>query len=263
MILGDIGTSENLPYNTTEFYFTGPMKERLGELKESEAFTVKSIEKPHEFPYLNAFHYVINGLDFIGVSIDPNTAFNTHDGYYTEETIDWVDAKLTEIDPDGNKLIFAVGHLALYYRKNLIVEKAKDKNVDKFIKTLSKHKNLFYLYGHVHGEKCCFVSTDQAVLYLNEDGGVSTTPTNSTATLVQMGGLRPFNSIYFENDGLSGFGGGKEKEYHFATGTCKISQYLVFEVFEDRVRFYLRNTGNIKNYDKEFKPKEFDVLLKK
>ena len=262
MILGDIGTSENLPYNTTEFYYTGPMKERLGELSDKEAFRVKSIEKPHEFPYLNAFHYVINGIDFIGVSIDPNTAFNTHDGYYTEETIDWVDAKLNEIDPDGNKLVFVVGHLATYHRNNLVVEKAKDKNIDKFIEVLCKHKNLFYLYGHVHGERRCFTSTEQAVLFLNDKGNVLESANDSTATLVQMGGLRPFNPIYFENDGLTGYGGKNKKEYYFATGTCKLSQYLVFEVFDDRVRFYLRNTGNLKGYEKEFKPKEFDVFLK-
>ena len=262
MILGDIGTEENRPYNTTDFYYSGPMKERLGKLSDNELFTVKSIEKPHELPYLNAFHYVVDDIDFIGISIDPNTAFNTHDGYYTEETIDWVDKKLDEIDPDGNKLVFVVGHLAVYNRNNLVVEKAKDKNTDKFIEVLSKHKNLFYLYGHVHGEKHCFTDTEQAILYLNDKGEVLETPKNSTATLVQMGGLRPFNPIYFENDGLTGYGGVNEQKYYFATGTCKLAQYLVFEVFDDRVIFYLRNTGNIEKYERDFKPKSFTVYLK-
>ena len=143
-----------------------------------------------------------------------------------------------------------------------MVEKAKDKNIDKLIKVLSKHKNLFYLYGHVHGENYCYTSTSQAVLFLNEKGEVLESPNGSTATLVQMGGLRPFKPINFENDGLTGYGGGSEKVYHFATGTCKLSQYLVFEVFNDRVRFSLRNTGNLENYEKEFKPKEYDVFLK-
>ena len=262
MILGDIGTEENLPYNTTEFYYTGPMIDRLGKLDDSELFTVKSIEKPHEHPYLNAFHYVINGIDFIGINIDPNTAFNSHDGYYTEETIDWIDSKLNEIDTDKNKLIFVIGHLSLYYRTNLILQKSKIENTDKLIEVLSKHKNLFYLYGHVHGENHCYTSTSQAVLFLDENGKVLESPNGSTATLVQMGGLRAFNPDSFEKDGLTGYGGDSEKAYHFSTGTCKLSQYLVFEVFNDRVRFSLRNTGNLENYEKEFKPQEYDVFLK-
>lgn len=108
-ILGDIGTAENEPYNTTDFY--DYMEKSFGVLPEAEKLEVKSIYKPKE-RYLDAFHYVVNGIDFIGINIDPDTAFNTHEGYYTDETLEWVRNKLNEIDPNGIKPVFLVGHLS-------------------------------------------------------------------------------------------------------------------------------------------------------
>ena len=40
LMLGDLPTADNPPYNTCEFYHTGPMKETLGELSESEYYGV-------------------------------------------------------------------------------------------------------------------------------------------------------------------------------------------------------------------------------
>ena len=53
MILGDIGTEENEPYNTTDFYDL--MDNAFGELPESERIVLTSTEKPKE-RYLGAFH---------------------------------------------------------------------------------------------------------------------------------------------------------------------------------------------------------------
>ena len=113
MILGDIGTEENEPYNTTDFYDL--MDRAFGELPENEKFVLTSEKKPGEL-YWGAFHYVVNGIDFIGINIDPDTAFNSHEGYYSDDTLLWVRSKLNEIDPDGKKCVFVVGHLsAMYY----------------------------------------------------------------------------------------------------------------------------------------------------
>lgn len=93
-ILGDIGTVENEPYNTTDFYDC--MEKSFGKLPETEKLEVKSIHKPKE-KYWDAFHYVVNGVDFIGINIDPDTAFNTHEGYYTDETLEWVKGNLLKV----------------------------------------------------------------------------------------------------------------------------------------------------------------------
>ena len=94
MMLGDIGTKENEPYNTTDFYDL--MNKSFGELSLNEKVVIISKEKPNEL-YWGAFHYIVNGIDFIGVNIDPNTAFNTHEGHYSNETLIWVKNKLNEI----------------------------------------------------------------------------------------------------------------------------------------------------------------------
>ena len=115
MILGDIGTEENEPYNTTDFYDL--MDDAFGSLPESERFEVFSKEKPNEH-YLGAFHYIVNGIDFIGINIHPDTAFNSHEGYYSSDTMLWVKNKLDEIDPDGKKCVFVTGHLSAIYHFN-------------------------------------------------------------------------------------------------------------------------------------------------
>ena len=76
-----------------------------------------------------------------------------------------------------------------------------------------------------------------------------------------MGGLRPFNKKYFKDDGLEGYGGEDIKKYFPNTATPLLAQYLVFEVYEDRVVFYIRNTGEHELYNWKDKLKEYTVYL--
>jgi hypothetical protein len=155
MILGDIGTDENEPYNTTDFYDL--MDNAFGELPNDEKLLLRSTEKPNEL-YWGAFHYVVNGIDFIGINIDPNTAFNSHEGYYSAQTLIWVKNKIDQIDPDGNKVVFVIGHLsAIYYFNNgKLCETMENGDRSLFYDIFTGHKNAFYLYGHVHGESSCY-----------------------------------------------------------------------------------------------------------
>lgn len=269
MILGDIGTEENEPYNTTDFYDL--MDNAFGELHESEKFVLKSEKKPNE-RYLGAFHYVVNGIDFIGINIDPNTAFNSHEGYYSDETLIWVKNKLCEIDPDGKRCVFVIGHLSAiyYYNDGVLKETMINGNKDLFYEVFKGHRNTFYLYGHVHGERCCYREhSSGAVLHLDEnnmplDANLHDEDSDGKKyafSLVHMGGLRPFNGQYFENDGIEGFGGEGEKKYFPGTATPTLAQYLVFEVYPDRVVFHIRNTGTHELYHRDDKPKEYTVYL--
>ena len=260
MILGDIGTDENEPYNTTDFYDV--MDEAFGELPESERLVLSSEQKPNE-RYWGAFHYIINGIDFIGINIDPNTAFNSHEGYYSNETMLWVKNKLDEIDPDGSKCVFVAGHLSAiyYYNDGELRETMINGDSSLFYEIFKGHRNTFYLYGHVHGERCCYREfSSGAVLHL--DGNNKPLDSNLASedsrgkdyglTLVHMGGLRPFGKQYFENDGIEGFPG---------TGTPTLAQYLVFEVYSDRVVFHIRNTGSHEHYNRQNKLKEYTVYF--
>ena len=81
-------------------------------------------------------------------------------------------------------------------------------------------------------------------------------------SFVHMGGLRPFDKELFEEDGISGYGGKEEFNYFPGTATPKLAQYMVFEVYEDRVVFYVRNTGSLENYSQKDILKEYTVYFK-
>lgn len=271
MILGDIGTEENEPYNTTDFYDI--MDNAFGSLDESERLVLISKEKPKE-RYWGAFHYVVNGVDFIGINIDPNTSFNTHEGYYSNETLIWVKNKLNEIDPDGKKCVFVVGHLsAIYYYNDKGGETTETMiNGDRslFYEIFKGHQNTFYLYGHVHGERACYREySSGAVLHIGDDNmPIGDNLKESTSlgkkysySFVHMGGLRPFDIANYENDGVKGFGGESEYKYYPATATPTLAQFLAFEVYPDRVVFHIRNAGSHELYNKKDKLKEYTVYF--
>ena len=271
MILGDIATAENEPYNTTDFYDL--MDAAFGALPAEEMLTLRSEHKPNE-RYWGAFHYVINGIDFIGINVDPNTAFNSHEGYYSDESLLWVKEKLDEIDPSGKKPIFVVGHLSAiyYYNDGLLKETMINGNRELFYEIFKGHRNLFYLYGHVHGERACFRDySSGAVLHIDHSGlpldanlqALDSKGREYAYTFVHMGGLRPFGKQYFENDGISGYGGKEELTYYPITATPTLAQYMVFEVYGDRVVFHLRNAGTYEGYHKDEKLKEYTVYFVK
>lgn len=269
MILGDIETEDNAPYNTTDFYDL--MDDAFGVLPENERIVVTSQKKPSE-RYLGAFHYVVNGVDFIGINIHPDTAYNTHEGYYSDETLIWVKDKLNEIDPVGTKPVFIVGHLSAiyYFNDGNLVETMVNGNRSLFYDIFKGHKNTFYLYGHVHGENSCYKDfSSGAILHIDDCGmpiGQNLKEIDSRGkayaySFVHMGGLRPFGRQYFEDDGMSGYGGVNEVKYHPNTATPKLAQFLVFEVYQDRVVFHIRNTGTFEHYDQKDKLKEYTVYF--
>lgn len=270
MILGDIGTEENEPYNTTDFYDV--MEDALGVLPEEERTVLVSEKKPQE-RYWGAFHYTVNGIDFIGINIDPNTAFNSHEGSYSDETLLWVKEKLNEIDPDGKKPVFIVGHLsaAYYFHGGNLSETMVNGDRTLFYDMFKGHRNAFYLYGHVHGESSCYREfSSGAVLHIDDAGmplGKNLQETDSLGkeyayTFAHMGGLRPFGRKYFEDDGMSGYGGEKEIKHHPSTATPTLAQFMVFEVYPDRVVFHIRNTGTHEDYHWKDQLKAYTVYLR-
>ena len=269
MILGDIGTEENEPYNTTDFYDL--MDNSFGALPDDEKLVLTSLEKPNEL-YWGAFHYVVNGIDFVGINIDPNTAFNSHEGYYSDETLIWVKNKINEIDPDGKKCVFVVGHLsAIYYFNNgNLCETMANGNRELFYDIFRGHQNAFYLYGHVHGEDSCYKHhSSGAILHIDEQNKPlgnnlnekDSRGKNYAYSFVHMGGLRPFGGKYFENDAIEGWGGEKKRKCFPCTATPRLAQFLVFEVYTDRVVFHVRNTGEHEEYHRNDKLEEYTVYL--
>lgn len=285
LILGDLPTSENPPYNTCDFYHTGPMKETLGILDDTNSISkyAKSKGEGAGLHYL-CFHYVVDGIDFFGLNIDPDSAYNTHDGYYNRESLEWLSAKLDEIDPNGDKLIFVTGHLSAttVVDDREAIESMGKEHTDALYDAFNGHRNLFYLYGHVHGQGFVHAHTGYGVLHFDEnknlldlpgkreDSREVIKPTDKVGfNTVHIGGLRPFlefkdgKNLYFEDDGIKGKFPWEEKEQVFsATATPKLAQYMLIETFEDRVTFMFRNTGTYEGFSVNDIPSPYTVYLK-
>lgn len=273
MILGDLPTKDNPPYNTCEFYYSGPMNNTLGTLSEDEYVAKYCASKGEQAgKHLLCFHYVVDGIDFFGINIDPDSAFNSHDGYYDRESLVWLKNKLTQIDPEGDRLIFVVGHLsaATVWGDEKIVESMWEGHRDALYEALSGHKNLFYLYGHVHGQGYVHKAAAFGVLHHGEDKMPLEMPFDTTDSrdiikgrkvsfnTVHMGGLRPFYAtkdgvnLYFEEDADTGMvPGDKEEKLYPSTATPKLAQFMLIETFCDRVEFSFRNTGTFEGFSKD------------
>ena len=285
LILGDLPTKENPPYNTCEFYFSGPMNETLGVLAEEDYIAKYAASKGEQAGlHLLCFHYVVDGIDFFGLNIDPDEAFNNHDCGYNRESLEWLKKKLAELDPNGTKPIFVVGHLSATTVKDEtnIVESMWGPLKDALYDALNGHSNLFYLYGHVHGQGYTHAETCTAVLHFDENKQYYPLPkgvTDSNEVLkpedkigfhtVHMGGLRPFYGTVngmpmFENDNVRGMVPGDDREHSYpGTATPTLAQYLLIETFDDRVVFHFRNTGSFEGFTPNDIPAPYTIWLKK
>ena len=54
-----------------------------------------------------------------------------------------------------------------------------------------------------------------------------------------------------------------EKAFSVSTGTPRLAQYLVFEVYRDRAVFSIRNTGSMEGYARTDKPASYTVYFRK
>lgn len=284
LILGDLPTAENPPYNTCEFYFDGPMNKTLGVLAEKDYIAKYAASKGEQAGlHLLCFHYVVDGIDFFGLNLDPDDAFNNHDCFYNQEALRWLKKRLDEIDPDGSKLIFVVGHLSATTVKHEkdVVETMSQQHKDSLYRALCGHRNLFYLYGHVHGQGYTHTESCTAVLHFDEQAKPYPMPkgiTDSKKLLkngdkigfhtVHMGGLRPFHQIvngqnlYFEEDNIKGQMPWDDREHSYpSTATPKLAQYLLIEAFPDRVTFHFRNTGSLEGFTPNDLPAPYTVWL--
>lgn len=281
MILGDFPTAENPPYNTCDFY-PAPMGDTLGMLTPADYIAKYAAAKGKQAgEHLLAFHYTVDGIDFFGLNIDPDTAFNSHDGVYAPEALAWLKQKINEADPEGNKLIFVVGHLsATVTMKGTDLREDMDEERRTALYDVFKgHRNLFYLYGHVHGQDHVHADSATGILHFDKEGRLLANPCKEDNravadkrdfSTVHMGGLRPFlvwngslpHGEYFQNDVVPGTVPGEEEgTSHAGTATPRLAQFLLIETGETSVTFRYRNTGDYPGYTTEDIPAPYTVTL--
>lgn len=142
------------PYNAADFY-TFPMSETVGKLGEDDCF-YETADNGSGSPMklLAAFHYVINGFDFVVLNCGRYFFESAWDYRYSDESVDWVDKKLDEICADDpNKTVFFIAHLPLPESRGVTPGKsvsASAASTHALTQALAKHPGVIYLYGHDH-----------------------------------------------------------------------------------------------------------------
>ena len=169
------------PYNAADYY-SYPMKQDIGELSPDDSFYEDADNgSSGTMSLLAAYHYVINGFDFVILNCGKYEFKSAWDYRYSLEAVQWVDKKLDEIyaeDPD--KTVFFALHIP-FGDSNSIREVSKGMVKDDAEATLkaalSKHPNLIMLYGHDHGGDRSYTreKTSQRVTHYDKSGNVIAT----------------------------------------------------------------------------------------
>ena len=273
------GPGKNGSYNSSEFYFTGPMKETLGELADDEKFEIVGTHTGEK--YLLAYHYVINGVDFVGLSPDPDRVWSAQSYGFNTASLNWLKNKLNEIDPEGIKPIFMLCHYAMSQRGTDVELNTPYSDhiiTDAMMPVLKGHHNLFYMFGHW----ASYVSfhtdfTVKNVMHYNVMGNIFNIKgdeTDSTAvasydkryfTAVWMGGFRLDHDthMYFNNDIPYGYGGYTQQQSFPSAATPKLAQGMYIEVFPDRVVFTMKNFGTWEGFQTGTQLEPYTVYLYK
>ena len=169
------------PYNAADYY-TFPMREDVGVLDFEDAFYEKADNGSlGQMPLLAAYHYVVNGFDFIILNCGKRFFASAWDYVYSEESVQWVADKLEQIyAAQPGKTVFFALHVPFSDSNSL---SAPGKGIasspgEKLLKqTLSKYPNLVMLYGHDHGRNTAYTrrKTSQRVTHYDIEGNVIAT----------------------------------------------------------------------------------------
>ena len=258
------GPGKNGSYNSFDFYFGDVgMRQDWGELPPEDMF-VKVGKKTGE-KYLLAYYYEVNGIGFVGLSPDHDHAgvWSVQGSGFDQESLNWLDKKLDEVDPYGNKIIFVNCHY-FFDNRTKIEEDGTNKYAsgeydrEALTPVFLGHKNLYHIFGH--GEVWHNDTTVRYVSHHNKQGkviDVKGTETESTEivqyanrdfTLIYGGHFRADANSYpewFKKDYVIGYSGLSYYGYtHRSTCTPRVAQGLYIEVFEDRIVFTMKNFGD-------------------
>ena len=177
----EVANCDALPksYNAGEYYGT-PMKTDIGELREGDYFyETASNGTGTSVNLLAAYHYVVNGFDFVVLNTGKNFFASASNYSYSIESVEWCASKLAEIyAKDKDKTVFFLVHIPFGDSKGLNTGKGMvSGDAATLLKsTLAKYPNLIMLYGHDHGGDSAYIrtSTSQRVTEYATDGSVYT-----------------------------------------------------------------------------------------
>lgn len=178
----EVANFDKIPKSYNAADYLPIMTEDIYELPESEKFYEDADNGSlGTMKLLAAFHYVINGFDFVMLNCGKRFFKSAWDYNYSFESIEWVDQKLDEIYAENpDKTVFFVLHIPFgdsnsisAYGKGLDCNNTSN-SAYKLKQALAKHPNLIMLYGHDHGTNTAFIrsKTSQRVTRYDTKGQV-------------------------------------------------------------------------------------------
>lgn len=179
----EVANFDNIPkpYNAGNFY-DFPMKQDIGQLDDSDLFYEYADNGARgQEKLLAAYHYVINGFDFVVLNCGKYFFRNAWDYTFSTESATWVQNKLQEIDPDGTKTVFFLCHVPFPDSNSINASGNKGMKTTEGYPILkaacAAHPNLIMLYGHDHGQDNAYIreKTSQRVTLYDPSGNVITT----------------------------------------------------------------------------------------
>lgn len=179
----EVANFDNIPkpYNAGNFY-DFPMREDIGILSEDDLFyEMADNGNLGQEKLLAAYHYVINGFDFVVLNCGKYFFKSAWDYTFSVESCTWVKNKLEEIyKDDPNKTVFFLCHVPFQDSNSI--------NSGKGMKTtegypilkaaLAAHPNLIMLYGHDHGQDTAYIhekTSQRVTLYDTKGNPIATT----------------------------------------------------------------------------------------
>lgn len=167
------------PYNSGEYYLD-LMDTDIGELSENDSFyEMGDNGSKGEMPLLAAYHYQINGFDFVMLNCAKHLFDSNENYYYSEESVQWCLDKIESLYAENpDRLVFFVMHIPFGDSNSISATNKGQASTEpgtKLLKSeLPKFKNLIVLYGHDHGGNKAFIrqKTSQRVTRYNTGGAV-------------------------------------------------------------------------------------------
>ncbi len=144
------------PYNAADYYPV--MEEDVYPLSDNDKFYENCDNgSMGTTSVLAAYHYVVDGFDFVVLNCAKYQWLDSGDYQYSQESVDWTIMKLQEIYADNpDKTVFFLLHIPLGDAKGLSsyskgIECRNPSSSGWALKQeLQKHPNLIMLYGHDH-----------------------------------------------------------------------------------------------------------------
>ena len=241
----------NVPYNSADYYFSGPMRADMGELPDEDVCLGYSEKVGAQAgAYLLGFRYAVGGIDFYCINFHPDDIYSHQAMWqdsirrYSPDALRWLKKRLRETDPDGDQPTVVLTHMP--------PDSVDRENRTLLLDAYRGHRNIFHLFGDTHGiVRNRFTAQQVFRVFDSPDVLPDFGSTQRTSrdwhdqthlfTAHLMGTQRC--DLAYLHDTVPGDPGTDEPAYqsHPRTATPRISQGLAIETFPDRFEFRMCN----------------------